>query len=59
VPTHIVARHRNECCAGCFTFIGLTMGISVMLFSFGPSVFFLYAARWKRLHPGAPEIGQS
>jgi hypothetical protein len=59
VPTHIVARHRNECCAGCFTFIGLTMGISVMLFSFGPSVFFLYAARWKRLHPAGPEAGQS
>jgi hypothetical protein len=22
-----------------------------MLFSFGPGVFFLFAARWKRLHP--------
>lgn len=51
VPTHIVARYRNYCCAGFMTFIGLTMGISVMLFSFGPAVFFLYADRWKRLHP--------
>lgn len=51
VPTHIVARCRDYCCAGTMTFIGLTMGISVMLFSFGPGVFFLFAARWRRLHP--------
>jgi hypothetical protein len=51
VPTHIVARSRDYCCAGFMTFFGLTMGISVMLFSFGPAVFFLYADRWKRLHP--------
>jgi hypothetical protein len=51
VPTHIVARSRDYCCAGWLTFIGLTMGISVMLFSFGPAVFFLYVERWKRLHP--------
>jgi hypothetical protein len=51
VPTHIVARYRDYCCAGFMTFIGLTMGISVMLFSFGPAVFFLYCERWKRIHP--------
>lgn len=51
VPTHIVARGRDDCCAGMFTFIGLTMGISVMLFAYGPAVFFLYVDRWKRLHP--------
>jgi len=49
VPTHIVARYRNYCCAGVMTFIGLTLGVSVMLFSFGPAVFFLYTARWRRL----------
>jgi hypothetical protein len=53
VPTHIVARYRNYCCAGFMTFIGLTMGVAVMLFSFGPAVFFLYADRWKRLHPNS------
>ncbi len=53
VPTHIVARYRDYCCAGVMTFIGLTMGMSVMLFSFGPGVFFLFAARWQRLHPQA------
>jgi hypothetical protein len=51
VPTHVVARYRGYCCAGFMTFIGLTMGVSVMLFSFGPAVFFLFVERWKRLHP--------
>ncbi len=51
VPTHVVARYRDYCCAGFMTFIGLTMGVSVMLFAFGPAVFFLFAERWKRLHP--------
>jgi hypothetical protein len=51
VPTHIVARYRDYCCAGIMTFIGLTMGISVMLFSYGPAVLFLYVDRWKKLHP--------
>jgi hypothetical protein len=51
VPTHIVARHRNYCCAGVMTFVGLTTGIAVMLFAFGPSVFQLYVNRWRRLHP--------
>jgi hypothetical protein len=51
VPTHIVARHREYCCAGAMTFVGLTLGLSVMLFSFGPAVFFLYADRWRRLRP--------
>lgn len=51
VPTHIVARCRNYCCAGLMTFVGLALGMSVMLFSFGPGVFFLFLARWRRLHP--------
>jgi hypothetical protein len=55
VPTHIVARCRDYCCAGLMTFIGLTLGISVMLFSFGPGVFFLFVARWRRLHPDMAE----
>jgi len=51
VPTHIVARGRDYCCAGVLTFLGIAFGVGVMLFSFGPGVFFLFAARWKRLHP--------
>ena len=56
VPTHIVARARDYCCAGFWTFLGIAVGVSVMLFSFGPGVFFLFAARWKRLHP---QVGQA
>lgn len=51
VPTHIIARFRDYCCAGLYTFIGITFGIAVMLLSFGPGIFFLYAERWKKLHP--------
>jgi hypothetical protein len=51
VPTHIVARARDYCCAGFWTFLGIAFGVAVMLFSFGPGVFFLFAARWKRLQP--------
>jgi hypothetical protein len=51
VPTHIVARHRDYCCAGLMTFVGLTCGTAVMLFAFGPAVYFLFIERWKRLHP--------
>lgn len=47
IPAHILARHRNYCCAGMATFTGIIFGISVMLFAFGPGVFFLYAERWK------------
>jgi hypothetical protein len=53
LPTHIVVRQRSDCCAGMMTFIGLTCGISVMLFAFGPAVYFLFVERWKRLHPNA------
>jgi hypothetical protein len=56
VPTHIVARCRDYCCAGFMTFLGLTMGVSVMLFAFGPALLFLFAERWKRLHP-TPDKG--
>ncbi len=51
VPTHIVARCRDYCCAGFYTFIGITFGIAVMLLSFGPGIYFLYAERWRKLHP--------
>jgi len=51
VPTHIVARTRNYCCAGFMTFIGLAMGCAVMLFAYGPAVYFLFVERWRRLHP--------
>ncbi len=57
VPTHIVARSRNYCCAGAGTFLGIAFGLSVMLFSFGPGLFFLFAQRWQRLHPARKGTG--
>ena len=49
VPAHIYVRQRNECCAGFGTFYGIACGLAVMLFSFGPGVFFLYAERIRAL----------
>ena len=49
IPTHVAARNRGQCCAGMYSFVGLSLGMSVMLFAFGPAVFFLYLARWRRL----------
>ena len=49
VPCHVVARHRDYCCAGLYTFIGLASGISVMLLAFGPAVYFLFAYRMEKL----------
>jgi uncharacterized membrane protein YfcA len=51
VPAHIVIRQRNTCCAVGISFMGLTMGIAVMLCAFGPAVYFLFLDRWRRRHP--------
>lgn len=51
VPAHIVARHRNYCCAGVYTFTGIAAGTAVMLLAYGPAVFVLFANRWRKLHP--------
>ena len=51
VPAHVIARYRDYCCAGFATFVGIGFGLAVMLFSFGPGVYYLYAERWKSLHP--------
>ncbi|MBI3270496.1 MAG: hypothetical protein HYZ53_15920 [Planctomycetes bacterium] len=45
VPCHVWVRHRNFCCAGAGTFLGISTGLSVLLFAFGPGVFFLFAER--------------
>ena len=33
------------------TFLGLICGISVLLFTIGPAIYFHFAERWQRLHP--------
>jgi len=51
VPSHIIVRNRNDCCAPFGTFWGITTGLSIMLLCFGPGVFFLFAERFGRLQP--------
>lgn len=45
VPSHVIIRHRDICCADCVTAAGIATGLAVMLISFGPGIYFLYAER--------------
>jgi hypothetical protein len=51
VPSHVIVRRRDDCCAPIGTFWGIATGISVMLLCFGPGVFFLFVERCKKLQP--------
>lgn len=51
VPSHVIARRRDDCCAPIGTFWGIATGISVMLLCFGPGVFFLFVERMQKLKP--------
>lgn len=51
VPCHVVVRRRDDCCAPVGTLIGIAAGLSIMLLSFGPGVFFLFLKRYAQLHP--------
>lgn len=55
VPSHIIVRQREDCCAPIASFWGIVTGISVMLLSFGPGIFFLFAARMRSRQPRPPE----
>jgi len=45
VPSHIIVRHRDVCCAHGITAAGIATGLAVMLISFGPGIYYLYAER--------------
>jgi len=51
VPSHVIVRRRDDCCAPAGTFWGIATGISIMLLCFGPGVFFLFVERFQRLKP--------
>jgi len=55
VPSHVIVRRRDDCCAPIGTFWGIATGISVMLLCFGPGVFFLFVERMQKLKPKASE----
>jgi hypothetical protein len=51
VPSHVIVRRRDDCCAPAGTFWGIAPGISVMLLCFGPGVYFLFVEKFQRLKP--------
>ena len=51
VPCHIFARWRGNCLAQLGTFIAMSAGFGVLVLSFGPGVFYLFAARAKKMMP--------
>jgi len=53
VPCHVYTRSKDYCCAGVSTALGLATGLAVLLFAFGPGVFFLFVARARRLRGNA------
>ena len=54
VPSHVIVRRREDCCAPLGTFWGIVTGLSVMLLCFGPGVFYLFANRMRKLKPVPP-----
>jgi hypothetical protein len=52
VPSHVLVRQRDDCCAGIETGLGISLGLAVMLFSFGPGVFILFSERFRHLRKG-------
>jgi hypothetical protein len=51
VPSHIIFRGRNDCCAPFFSYLGIMTGIAVMLLALGPGIIFLYLKRKKLKSP--------
>jgi hypothetical protein len=58
VPSHVIVRRRDDCCAPIGTFWGIATGISVMLLCFGPGVYFLFVERMQRLQPKHTELNK-
>jgi hypothetical protein len=48
VPSHVIVRRRQDCCAPLVTGFGITSGIAIMLMAFGPSVLLLFKKRMER-----------
>ena len=55
VVCHVIVRRHHDCSAPIVTSFGIVTGIAIMLFSFGPSVFFLLK---KRMDERAPWLTQ-
>ena len=62
VPSHVIVRRRDDCCAPIVTGYGIAAGNAIMLLSFGPSVLLLYKKRiearsLRTAVPGSPSAG--
>ena len=57
VPSHVIVRARNDCCAPGVTGMGIATGLAILLMSIGPGVLFLYRARMRRI--SAPRGGEA
>jgi len=53
VPSHIIVRRRDDCCAPGFTFFGIATGLVIMALAFGPGLFFLFRERFERMKPAS------
>jgi len=51
VPSHIIVRRRDDCCAPGFTFFGIATGLVIMAVAFGPGLYFLFRQRFERMKP--------
>jgi hypothetical protein len=54
IPSHIIMRNRGDCCAPGFSFLAILLGTSVLLFSFGPGILFLYLKRMEKKKAVSP-----
>ena len=61
VPSHIIVRHKNVCCAQMTTAAGIAAGLAVMFFAFGPGLYYLYRERIKskKAQPSKPSEEQT
>jgi len=45
IPSHVIVRRRNDCCAPMVSGFGIASGIAIMLLSFGPGILWAYKRR--------------
>lgn len=56
IPSHVIVRRKDECCAPIMTGFAISTGIAIMLLSFGPSVLLLYKKRMESLRVRAARV---
>jgi len=56
VPTHVIVRQKDECCAPGVTALGIASGLSIMLLAFGPGIYYLFLERVRRKRTGRQPV---